>query len=54
MKLQPMHWTFYLLSKNRDVEEKLHDEIDSILGTSNGNSGIKLPTADDIPKLQIL
>jgi cytochrome P450 len=44
-------WTFYLLSQNRDIEKKLHDEIDSILGIGNDNNS-RLPVADDIPKLQ--
>lgn len=47
-------WTFYLLSQHPDVEKKLHDEIDSILGAiyRNGHVANKIPTADDIPKLQ--
>jgi cytochrome P450 len=46
-------WTFYLLSQNQDIETKLHDEIDSVLGDSSGNNiGNRIPTADDIPKLQ--
>ena len=46
-------WTFYLLSQNPNIEKKLHDEIDSVLGTTNNsNSGIRLPAANDIPKLQ--
>jgi cytochrome P450 len=46
-------WTFYLLSQNQDVEIKLHDEINSVLGDSSGNNvGNRIPTADDIPKLQ--
>jgi cytochrome P450 len=47
-------WTFYLLSQYPDVEKKLHDEIDSVLGTidENGNDVSKIPTAEDIPKLQ--
>ena len=46
-------WTFYLLSQNPDIEKKLHDEIDSVLGTTNdSNSDIRLPAANDIPKLQ--
>jgi cytochrome P450 len=48
-------WTFYLLSQYPDVEEKLHDEIDSILGIINRNNGhaiTKIATADDISKLQ--
>jgi cytochrome P450 len=48
-------WTFYLLSQYPDVEKKLHDEIDSILGginRKNGHGITKIPTADDVPKLQ--
>jgi cytochrome P450 len=46
-------WTFYLLSQNRNVETKLHDEINSVLGDgSSNNVGNRIPTADDIPKLQ--
>jgi cytochrome P450 len=47
-------WTFYLLSQNQDIEAKLHDEIDSVLGdSSSGNKVVnRIPTADDVPKLQ--
>src|SRR5919202_3721853 len=48
-------WTFYLLSQNQDVETKLHNEINSVLGDGSGgddNVGNRIPTADDIPKLQ--
>jgi cytochrome P450 len=46
-------WTFYLLSQNQDVERKLHDEINSVLGDSSDNSvGNRIPSANDIPKLQ--
>jgi cytochrome P450 len=38
-------WTFYLLSQYPNVERKLHDEIELVLGN-------RIPTADDIPKLQ--
>ncbi|MEP7287267.1 MAG: cytochrome P450 [Chloroflexota bacterium] len=37
-------WTFYQLSKNPDVEAKLHEELDSVL---NGQS----PTLEDMPRL---
>jgi cytochrome P450 len=45
-------WTFYLLSQNQDIETKLHNEIDSVLGHSSDNNIGRTPTADDIPKLQ--
>jgi cytochrome P450 len=47
-------WTFYLLSQYPDVEKKLHDEIDSVLGVIDSDSHVvsRIPTADDIPKLQ--
>ena len=38
-------WTWYLLSKNPEVEEKLHGEIHSVL--PNGRA----PSVEDIPKL---
>jgi cytochrome P450 len=38
-------WTFCLLSQYPNVERKLHDEIELVLGN-------RIPTADDIPKLQ--
>lgn len=48
-------WTFYLLSQYPDVEKKLHDEIDSVFGDiNNGNGHVvnKVPTPEDIPRLQ--
>ena len=48
-------WTFYLLSQYPEVEKKLHDEIDSVLGAINNRNDhvvSKIPTPDDIPKLQ--
>jgi cytochrome P450 len=47
-------WTFYLLSQYPDAEKKLHDEIDSVLGATDGNghNSSRIPTPDDIPKLQ--
>src|ERR671916_3159557 len=47
-------WTFYLLSQYPDTEKKLYDEIDSVLGATDGNShnSSRIPTPDDIPKLQ--
>jgi cytochrome P450 len=38
-------WTWYLLSQHPDVEARLHDEIDSVLGGH-------LPSADDVPNLR--
>ncbi len=35
------------------LERKLHDELELVLGTnSSNNAGNRIPTADDIPKLQ--
>jgi cytochrome P450 len=47
-------WTFYLLSQNQAIETELHNEINSVLGDGSGgdNVGNRIPTADDIPKLQ--
>jgi cytochrome P450 len=47
-------WTFYLLSQYPDAEKKLHDEIDSVLGYSDGSGRdiAKIPTTEDIQKLQ--
>ncbi len=41
-------WTFYLLSQNPDVEEKLRAELTSVLGDPSMS---RLPTWDDLPKL---
>ena len=38
-------WTWYLLSQNPAAEEKLHAEIDAVLGG-------RLPTTDDVPQLK--
>jgi cytochrome P450 len=38
-------WSWYLISQNPEVESKLHDELDAVLGG-------RLPTAQDFPKLQ--
>lgn len=49
-------WTFYLLSQNPDVERRLHEELDSVLSSSNNisinNDGARTVSTDDIPKLQ--
>ena len=37
-------WTWYLLSQSPDVERRLHDEVDRVLGG-------RLPTVEDIPAL---
>ena len=42
-------WTYYLLSQNPQVERRVFEEIDSVLG---GNSeGYKQPSIADLPKL---
>ena len=40
-------WTFYLLSQNTNVQEKLHKEIDAVL--DNGNA---IPSIEYIPRLE--
>jgi cytochrome P450 len=37
-------WTWYLLGKHPDVQQKLHEELDNVLGE-------RLPTAADLPRL---
>jgi cytochrome P450 len=44
-------WTFYLLSQNSEEENKLHDEIDSVL-RNNNKEDKTISTATDIPKLE--
>jgi cytochrome P450 len=39
-----LSWTWYLLSGAPDVEARLHEEVDRVLGG-------RLPTLDDVPKL---
>jgi len=39
-----LSWTWYLLSQNTEVEAKLHEELDAVLGQ-------KVPTVDDVPRL---
>lgn len=42
-------WTYYLLSQNPQIERRVFEEIDSVLG---GNSeGYKQPSIADLPKL---
>ncbi|MDQ3804531.1 MAG: cytochrome P450 [Acidobacteriota bacterium] len=38
-------WTWYLVSQHPDVEARLHEEVDAVLGP-------RLPTADDVPRLR--
>lgn len=38
-------WTLYLLSEHPEVERKLHDEVDHVLGG-------RLPNLDDVPRLR--
>ncbi|TDC01149.1 cytochrome P450 [Nonomuraea longispora] len=39
-----LSWAFYLLGRHPEVEEKLHTEVDQVLGG-------RVPTFDDLPKL---
>ncbi|HEY0097642.1 MAG TPA: cytochrome P450 [Pyrinomonadaceae bacterium] len=39
-------WTWYLLSQNPEVEERLHAELDAVL------DGGRLPTVEDLPQLR--
>jgi len=45
-------WTLYLLSKNPRVESKLYEELCSILGNNSNNGKDRIPTIEDIPKLE--
>jgi cytochrome P450 len=48
-------WTLYLLSQNPEVEAKLYGELCSVLGSSgssNSNTTSRMPTVEDIPKLE--
>src|SRR5215469_6754236 len=45
-------WTLYLLSKNPTVESKLYEELCSILGNNSNNGKDRIPTIEDIPKLE--
>src|SRR5258708_37333145 len=42
---QSLMWILYLLSQHPDVEEKLHKELDEVLGG-------RLPTPEDLPRLK--
>lgn len=39
-----LNWTFYLLAQHPDIEARLHDELDGVLGG-------QVPTMDDLPRL---
>lgn len=41
---QALSWTWYLLSQHPEAEQKLHAEVDRVLGG-------RLPTPDDVPNL---
>lgn len=57
-------WTYYLLAQHPDVEEKVFEEIDSVLKNSsvtkgnvdntNSYSKYRIPTSKDIPKLKYI
>jgi cytochrome P450 len=40
-----MTWTWYLLSQHGEVEAKLHEELDAVLGR-------RQPTVEDVPRLR--
>ena len=40
-----MTWTWYLLSQHPEIERKLHEELESVLGG-------RIPTAEDTPRLK--
>lgn len=44
-------WTYYLLSHNPQVEKKVFEEIDSVLGR-NGQEQYSKPSVVDLPKLK--
>jgi cytochrome P450 len=43
-------WTFYLLSQNPTVGDRMYDELQSVLGDSE-SSGSRTPDVRDVPKL---
>jgi cytochrome P450 len=45
-------WTLYLLSQNPLVEDKLYEELCSVLGDSKGSRAKRIPTVEDVPKLE--
>lgn len=49
-------WTYYLLSQSPEIEQKMFEEIDSILSEvqNNGSKVYRNPTVKDIPKLKYI
>jgi cytochrome P450 len=45
-------WTLYLLSQNPLVESKLYEELCSVLGDSKASKTNRIPTVEDVPKLE--
>ncbi len=50
-------WTFYLLSQNPTVEDKMYEELCSVLGDGDADKGnssynSRIPTIEDVPKLE--
>ncbi|MGC2306813.1 MAG: cytochrome P450, partial [Nitrososphaeraceae archaeon] len=51
-------WTLYLLSQNPTVEDKIYEELCSVLGdtdkerSSNSGDNKRIPTVEDVPKLE--
>ena len=51
-------WTLYLLSQNPTVEDKIYEELCSVLGntdkegSSNSGDAKRIPTVEDVPKLE--
>jgi cytochrome P450 len=49
-------WTYYLISQNPQVEEKIHEEIDKVISQNKENKDkqIKIPRIEDLPKFKYL
>ena len=51
-------WTLYLLSQNPTVEDKMYEELCSVLGdtdkegSSKSDDNKRIPTVEDVPKLE--
>ncbi|HWZ60540.1 MAG TPA: cytochrome P450 [Gemmatimonadaceae bacterium] len=45
-----LSWTWYLLSQHPDVEQRLHRELDEVLGLATG-APERVPTVADLPRL---